>query len=359
MDKKWAMRDYHEGDEEGIFELFRAVYPQREHDYGKWLRWWRWMYKDNPAGPARMGLAEQNGKIVGYCAILPMRLSIMGKIVLASLAVDKLTHPDHRRRGIYETLAKKVYAEAAGDGIRIVLGFPNQFSHAAIIEKLDWFDIANMQIMLKPLNWKDAIGLVAKNQYLGSIFSPVASLLWDKTLHGRKKPDVIEGLTVKQVTSFDERFDILWNKVADQFQIMVLRNNNYLRWRYGAPEANYSIFIAEKDSEIWGYLVIKYITDSGIKVGIIFDMVAQSKDVLDPLIRKLIRDCQQNRVALIQYQLRANKVYRRVLQRNGFISLPFIKGSYFCAYSTSTDISQQFLGNPDNWFVQIGDSDLV
>jgi hypothetical protein len=288
-----------------------------------------------------------------------VRLSITGKTVLASQAVDGLTHPDYRRRKIFETLTKKVYAEAANDGIRIVYGFPNPYSRLGLIEKVDWFDIANMQIMLKPLNWKDAIGLIAKNQYLGSIFSPAASLLSDKTLLRRKEPNVIEYLTVKEVTSFDERFDILWSKVANQFQIMVLRNNDYLRWRYGAPEANYSIFIAEKDSEIWGYLVLKYVADSGIKVGIILDMVAQSKDVLDHLIRQLIRDCQQNKVALIQYQLRANQLYREVLKMNGFISLPFIKGSHFCAYSTSTDISQQFLRNPDNWFVQIGDSDLV
>jgi len=361
MDKTWAMRDYHEGDEEGIFELLKAVYPEREHDYGRWLRWWRWMYKDNPAGPGRIGIAEHNNKIVGHYAIVPLRLSIMGKTVLASQALDGLTHPDYRRTKIFETLVRKVHADGARDGIRIVYGFPNQFSRAGLVGKLDWFDIANMQLMLKVINWKDAIGLLAKNQYLGSIFSPIASLLCDKTLLRRKRPNVAEGLTVKEVTSFDERLDILWSKVANQFHIMVLRDDAYLRWRYGAPETNYSIFIAEKDSEVLGYLVLKYMnmTDNGIKVGIIFDMVAQSKDVLDPLIRKLISACQQNKVALIQYQLRVNKVYRRVLKRNGFISLPFSKGSHFCAYSTRTDIAQQFLRNPDNWFVQIGDSDLV
>jgi len=359
MDKKWAMRDYHEGDEEGIFELFRAVHPEREYDYGKWLRWWRWMYKDNPAGPGRIWLAEQDNKIVGHYAIVPVRLSITGKTVLASQSLNTLTHPDYRRRNIFETLAKKVYAEAARDGIRIVYGFPNQFSYPGLIRKLDWFDIANMQIMLKPLNWKDAIGVIIKDQSLRSIFSPIANLLCDKTRLRRNEPNVVEGLTVKEVASFDERFDILWSKVANQFQIMVARNSDYLRWRYGAPGANYSIFVAEKDSEIGGYLVLKYSTDSGTKVGVIFDMIAQSKDALACLIRRVIRDCQQNKVALIQYQLRANKVYRRVLKRNGFISLPFSKGDHFCAYSTRTESSQQFLRNPDNWFVQIGDSDRV
>ena len=359
MHNEWAMREYHEGDEEGIFELFKAVYPQKEYDYSKWLRWWRWLYKDNPAGPGRIGIAEQDNKIVGHYAVVPIRLCITGDTVLASQAVDGLTHPDYRRRKIFETLAKKVYAEAARDGIHIVYGFPNQSSRPVLIEKADWFDIANMQIMLKPLNWKDTIGIIGNNQYLGSIFSPLASLLCGKTLLRRKKPNVLPGLTVKKVTSFDERFDALWSKVASQFHIMVLKNSDYLRWRYSAPETNYSILVAEQDGEVLGYLVIKYVTDKSIKVGIIFDMVAQSEDVLDRLIKKLIEDCQQENVALIQYQLRANKIYHRVLKSHGFISLPLIKGSHFCGYSTRTDISQQFLRNPDNWFVQIGDSDLV
>jgi hypothetical protein len=252
-----------------------------------------------------------------------------------------------------------VYTEAAQDSMYIVYGFPNPFSYPIHIEKLDWFYIANMQLMLKPLNWKDTIVLMAKNKCLGTILSPLAALLCNKAFLKRNKTNATEGLTINKVASFDRRFDMLWARVANQFQIMVERKSDYLNWRYGVPEMNYSIFIAEKHSEIWGYLVSKHVAVGGIKVSIVFDMVAQSEDVLNCLITKAINYCQQSGVALIQYQLIANKVYQRLLKRNGFIALPFLKGSHFCARSSSTDISKQFLANPDNWFVQIGDSDLI
>jgi len=359
MDGTWSMRAYREGDEEGIFGLSKAVYPEKRYDHTEWLRWWRWMYKDNPAGPGLIWLAEHNNTVVGHYAIVPARLAINGKTVLACQGLDALTHPNYRRQKIFESLASKVYAEAARDGMYIVYGFPNPFSYPIHIKKLDWFYIANMQLMLKPLNWRDAIALIAKNRSLGAILSPLATLLCNKAFLRRNKANALEGLTINKVASFDQRLDMLWARVANQFQIMVERKSDYLKWRYGAPEMNYSIFIAETHSEILGYLVSKHLSAGGIKVNIVFDMLAQSEDVLHCLITKAIRDCQQNGVALIQYQLRANKVYQRVLKRNGFISLPFSKGSHFCARSSATDISKQFLGNPRNWFVQMGDSDLV
>jgi len=359
MDGRWSMRAYREGDEEAILGLFRAVSPEKRYDHTEWMRWWRWMYKDNPAGSGRIWLAEYNNKIVGHYAIVPVRLAIAGKTVLASQAMDALTHPDYRRQRIFESLASKVFSEAAKDGIHIVYGFPNQFSYPGHINKLDWFNIANMQLMLKPLNWKNAISVMTKNTALGAILSPLATLLCNKAFLMRNKVNAVEGLTVNEIASFDQRFDMLWPRVANQFQIMVERKSDYLKWRYGAPETNYSIFIAEKHSEIWGYLVSKHLVVDGIKVNLVFDMLARSEEVLHCLIAKAIRDCQENGVALIQYQLAANEVYQRVLRRNGFISLPFSKGNHFCAYSSSTDISKQFLGNPRNWFVQIGDSDLI
>lgn len=63
MERKWSMRTYTEGDEEGILELWKAVYPERAYDREKWLRWWRWMYKNNIADLGQIWLADDNGII--------------------------------------------------------------------------------------------------------------------------------------------------------------------------------------------------------------------------------------------------------------------------------------------------------
>lgn len=360
MKRKWSMRVYNEGDEEGILELWKAVHPEREYDREKWLRWWRWMYKENPAGEGRIWLAEHGDKIVGQYAIMPVNVKIGNKIVFSSQSLDTMTHPDYRRQKVFETLAKRVYDEAANDGIHIVYGFPNKFSYPGFIKKLSWFDIAPLQIMLKPFNWRSAIRLKVKNKFLQKVLALGAGLVFNKIFFRTQQPPFAEGLAINQVSSFDDRINDFWAKVSSQHQIMVVRNKDYLNWRYSTPEANYSIFVAEKSGEIRGYLVLEHKLQGVTKVSYIFDLIAQSEEIMHCLVSKAMDDCQQKKVDLILYSLIANKTYRRILKRSGFISLPFLKGARFCAYvSPQFTPLEESLRNPQNWLVEPGDSDMV
>ena len=357
MNRRWSARPYRDGDEKGIFELWKAVYPGREYDWVRWLRWWNWAYKDNPAGQGRMWLAEHDGKIIGQYAIIPMELKVGDNIILGSLSLDTMTHPDCRHQKIFETLANKVYADAAKDGIHVVYGFPNNFSYPGFIRKLRWFDVGTVQVMLKPLNWRNAVGLKVRGKFLQEVMAIGASLVFNKMLFRTQRPPTMEGLIIKQIAFFDGRFDELWSKVFIQNKIMVARSSSYLNWRYGTPDTDYSIFAAEKAGEICGYLVLGHRMQGSVKASHIFDLVAQSEEAMRCLVSKSIEDCQQNNVDLLIYRLMAGKAYYRVLRRNGFISLSFIKGR-FCAYS-SLSIPKALFKDPKNWFVQIGDSDMV
>jgi GNAT superfamily N-acetyltransferase len=360
MERKWSMRAYKQGDEEGVFELWKAVYPEGEYDREKWLRWWQRTYENNPAGPGRIWLAEHGDKIVGQYAIVPMRVKIGSETVLCSQSVDTMTHPDYRRQKIFETLAKEVYDEAERDGIHIVYGFPARISYPGFVKKLSWFDVAAMQLMFKPLNWRNAIKLKFKNKFLQTVLAIGAGLVLNKVFFRTQKPPSLEGLAINQVTSFDDRINDLWAKISSQYHIMIVRDKDYLNWRYSAPGANYSIFVAEKAGEICGYLVLEHKLQSGTKVSYIFDLVAQSEEIMHYLVSKAINDCQQKQVDLILYSLIANKTYRRVLKRSGFISLPFLKGIHFCAYvSPQCTPLMEPLRNSQNWLAQLGDSDKV
>ena len=93
MERKWSMRAYRKGDEKGIFKLRKAVYPEREYDWGRFLRWWRWMYEDNPAGSGWIWFAEHNGQIVGQSAMVPVVMKIGEETVVASQSVAYLQSP--------------------------------------------------------------------------------------------------------------------------------------------------------------------------------------------------------------------------------------------------------------------------
>lgn len=320
------------------------------------------MYKDNPAGTGKIWLAEHDGRIVGQYAIVPVRVKIGSKTILASQSLDTMTHPDYRRQGMFETLAKKVYDEARNEGIYLVYGFPNEFSYPGFIKKLNWFYIDTMQSMFKPLDWRNTIKLKVGNEFLQGIAATGAGLVFNKVFFRTQKPPFVEGLTISQTTFFDERFDEFWSKICHQSQIIVVRNRDYLNWRYSTPNVSYSILVAERDGKICGYLVLRDRKDrmkKNVRLSYIFDIVAQSEEVMHCLVSRAVEHCRQNKIDLILYSFIAGRIYHRVLKRNGFISLPFTERMRFCAYSSSPHISREFLTKGENWFVQIGDSDTT
>lgn len=355
MERKWLARPYQEGDEEGILELRQAVYPEKEYDWDKWLRWWRWMYKGNPAGAGLIWLAEHNGKIVGQYPLIFMNMKVRCEVVRASQNVDVMTHPDYQHQGIFYTLARAALKNVGKEGVHITIGFPNEAAYPGHI-KSGWFDICSMQILLKPLNWGNVLRLKTMNKFLLKL-GTVGGGFAEHTVYRTKEAPIIRGLTITQTSSFDDRINEFWTRVSNQHPIMVVRNKDCLNWRYSTPGVNYSILAAEKAGEIVGYLILRQGEEREVKVGRIFDMMAESAEVMHCLISKAIEQCIQNKTDLIFYHLIANKSYHQVLKWNGFISSPFIKGGRFCAYSSSPYIPMEFLKNPENWFVQIGDSD--
>lgn len=361
MAREWSIRAYADGDEERIFDLFRAVYPDRGWSLEYWRRSWCWIYKENPAAAGKIWiwLAEHEGRIVGQYAVIPVAMSIAGKNVLGAQSVDTMTHPDYRRQGIFETLARKVYEQAHTDGIHIVYGFPNQSSYPGFVEKLNWFDITTVQIMFKPLNWENALKPKIDNRFLLKLTAIGGSIL-QKVVYRTQKTPIIKDLAITQTSSFDERVNRFWDKVSQRYPIMVVRDKDYLNWRYvTVPDASYLIYVAEIAGEICGYIVLRYVQEEGVKVSTIFDILAQSEGIAQCLISKAVEHSMQAKADILYYSFWANKPFIRALRRNGFIFRPFTKGRHLCAYSSSPYISKKFLMEPQNWFFQQGDSDQI
>ena len=129
MPRKWIIREYREGDEEGIFDLCDAVYPEARYDKESWMKWWHWQYKEIPFDSARIWLADHDGKIVGQYPLIPLRFKAEDKLMTAYLSLDVMTHPEYRYQGMFSRLESRALKEAGKDGIPIAIGFPNDASY--------------------------------------------------------------------------------------------------------------------------------------------------------------------------------------------------------------------------------------
>jgi hypothetical protein len=355
-ERKWATRAYRDGDEEEIFGLWKAVYPSHPYNREQWMRWWRWMYRANPSGMGVICLAEHDGKIIGQVAEVPMMLKIGSERVLVSLGIDAMTHPEYRRHGVLAEVAKVRHAEDEKHGVRATYSFPNKLSYAATIKGGLAFDIATMQKIVRPLNWQNALRTRTNNR-LSLTSGAVAGDLLGPVFFRAGKAPVLEGLTVTRVSCFDERIDDLWRRASDQYQVLVLRNKEYLNWRYAAaPERDYLIYVAERSEAVVGYLVLSRKQADQAKIGVIIDVFAESEEVTQCLISEASERCKQEKLDLIYGARIAGTSLARAYRRNGFVPVPFAEDIRVIGFSFSPNITEQ-LRNPKNWFLQIGDSD--
>jgi hypothetical protein len=360
MDKTWLIRDYEEGDKDEIFELTKAVWGKDVPEKDRWIKGWKWIHIDNPAGASMIWLADDDSKIVSQYPVILENMKIRDKILKGAQLIDTMTHPKYRRRGMCSTLGKKALNEIENREIHLVYCFPTQQVYPLHI-KYGWLDVCAFQVMVKPLNLKNILQkYFVRNRLLLNIFTMGGNLIIKVFFRSKKVPDE-DMLKVRKISHFDDHINEFWNRVSADYNIITIRDKKYLNWRYVyAPNANYIIYVAEESGEICGYIILGCKDVDGLMWGNIYDIIAPTsrEDIIYCLIAKAVEYFMDTKVDTIYSKMVANEVYHKSFLRNGFIPRFRSKGR-FIAYNASTELSEAFLKNPKNWFIQLGDLPLV
>jgi GNAT superfamily N-acetyltransferase len=347
---KWSVRKYQDGDEEQIRAL-RAVALSSAKD----KQWWRWQYLDNPRGPAIIYLAEANKRILGHLALLPTLMKIGDKIIQCSQAVDGMVHPDYRRQGMYVKIADKTFEFANKDGIAMVFGTPNNQSYPIHVGRLQWIYICNPRLMLKIIDWGDLLKRRLRIPgFIGKQLEKFLELIWNNKSRCENSEVKIE-----QITSFDERIDRFWLRASEIKNVMVIRDNKYLNWRYvNKPGNNYKTFIALKGNEIIGYIVITIQREKTIRGNIIDFLALPGEDTaLFMLIERAITYLKNKGAVSVTCLMFRETPYYRVLKKMGFIGRK--SKCRLCARILDPSISKEFVSDPNNWYFSLGDRDVI
>lgn len=294
-------------DGQAIMELDDIIRPGVKHD----LDHWKWEYFENPVGKIFSFVAQDDGKIVGHHGVLPTWMNVGGKKIMGAQACDDETHPAYRKQGIFSSLVRQSGAYAASEGVSLLYGFPNELNHPIYV-KFGWShpgrlprlvkvisrksllmdDLRRLPRLLKLLNPKTLVQKQAGTQRRGTpkIATEITKrLAW---LHstppeGRELPKPAANTKIKSITTFDSRFDDFWLKVKDVLPITTWRDSTYLNWRYcSCPDKKYTVFTAEEDNTLVGFIVAKCQQEEGENVGYIGDFLSlpEKAGVASPLI---------------------------------------------------------------------------
>jgi len=324
--------------------------------------YWEWKYFKNPAGQAFSILALINGKIVGQLGAIPARFSVRGREVIGAQEVDAAILEDHRRFDVFLkmiALEKQLYLD---NNVDFIFGFSNDLTTEIGQALLQKKRVGPIPRLVKILD----IGPLLRQRFsmnaLPRILSPVGNIML-RIIHP-EKITIPEGMQIEPINRFDGRFDTFWNRIKEDYPVMMVRDSTYLNWRYvDVPHANYEIYCLKKieSNEIMGFMVLGE-EQNDYLTGQIFDIVTP-RDVDDTVTSCLLRFAlerfhQKKAAKAICWMFSHCHVYPE-LTKIGFIPRKR-KGRDFLFQSINLQdpaISPELLENRENWYVTKGDSD--
>lgn len=360
MPEEYRFKKYSDGDESGVNDLYNEEFGESRD-----LRIWNWKYKENSAGMAHTWLAvDEKDKIIGNLSLNPARIHIRDQVFLGGQAEDVVVKQDYRVLGkhrIVVELADRATREALeNENFDFYFGYPNRLFLRLTIKILGYSKISKVYQMTRLLN----LSSFFSDNLSGRILR-IPARIADRMIrifslrgHWRKKI----GVTISQISQFDEGVDQLWRAFADFYQpASVVRDKYYLNWRYTRhPGLDYAKFAAVLDGRLVGYIVCRIREEGRRKRGYICDILAlpeMEKWIIPELLKNAIDHCDSEGADSVTCWALPHAHLFRQLKRRGFIARP--SEINLVARLLSEKVSKDDLFNPDNWYVSMGDSDGI
>ena len=363
----WTIRSYKEGDETGYVTLMNNVFSRYKCD----LKRWRWEFMDNPFGSIQI-FSDFRGNIVGYMGLICVPIKIENRVIRCSQAVDLAVHPNFRRKGMFLEIGKKLMQEAANEGIAISYGVPNEPAYRGHL-KYGWFYVSEIPILIKIMSKKGFIifvlakflGLVRRPHFrlMSRFMALIKNLIKVRDIGYCKNVLFSNDFRKHIVSSCNEQFDKLWKKVSKQFLLIVVRNAEYLNWRYvRKPHSKYTILTVKKNRRIEGFVVLSTEIHGSLKLkkGFIVDVFAKSEKAIHSLLQLALSYFVKENVDLATCWMMKNHVPYNCLLERGFINDSLSSQKLICRINTDDNEFKKLYHRVEKeWFFTMGDSDIV
>jgi hypothetical protein len=238
--------------------------------------YFRWKHLANPFGRSYMIVAEVQGRIIGFRALMRWRFRANDREIAAVRPVDTVTHPEERGRGVFSRLTRSALDALHGE-VDLVFNTPNQNSLPGYL-KMGWRITGEIPVSVRVR--KPARFLGGKLRRGGEPSAPSerpevdAASAADALRDGTRVAALLEGA---------ERPATGWSTP---------RSVEFLRWRYGdAPLLDYHVVTEERGGELAGLAFFRLRAEGslwGLSVG---ELIVAPDDV--DTARKLLRSARR------------------------------------------------------------------
>jgi GNAT superfamily N-acetyltransferase len=176
---------------------------------------WRWKHEQNPFGLSPAMVAEAQGRIVSLRIFLRWRWRYGQRTLAAVRPVDTATHPDWRRRGLFERLTRELLQVVKAEGVALVFNTPNATSGRGY-KKLGWRIVGRPTIWVRPVRPVRLLRELTRREELRGLEEAVEPFVRASTAI----------LTSPDLVGFLKR------TTRSMFRLMTDADAAYLAWRY-------------------------------------------------------------------------------------------------------------------------------
>jgi len=358
LNPDYTIKNYEDKHLIGVFSLFKDVFGK---DIDK--EYFLWKNMNNPQGKSIIKLALKEDEVVGFSSAWMFNMEFMGNTILAGQSVDAMVHKDHRKKGIFESLALAALEDMKNTGAQLRFNFPNEAAYNASVGKINIRKVCDIPQYIKILKGKEAAGMFTANK----LIKLGGGLVLDVYRHAKNLgTNRTSYYSIVEVNRFDSKFDELWNNVKNDYPVAVKRSSQYLNWRYIESPEKYKVYGAYKNNELVGYLVTAVESKTGkggesLLLGHIADLICykEHQHAAYELIKEAERKLEEAGACAISCWMIKEWFYSRILGRAGFLQLRSPSVLAVLPVGDLAKAAGDGLYDHRNWYVTIGDSDYI
>lgn len=206
---------------EPLIRLGRSYYPTEHPALSK--DFLKWLYLDNPSGPATLIVAQEEEVWIGLIALIPIVLECQGKLQNACFAVNVLTHPDHRTKNLFMKMIK--------------------FSRQVLVEQGIWL-LGHPNVNALP-GWKRQ-----KMSFRDSLHLYLVKFNW-----------MLPAMNIRTIDSLDQLRELssgFWESLTEKPDIHVKYTPEFIVWRFlDNPHRKYVVSSVESNGKLLGLRVTR------------------------------------------------------------------------------------------------------
>lgn len=315
-----------------------------------------WIYENNPYGLPVCYLINhvESNSVVGAVSLFPRRFSLFGKPINASVFGDLSIVDSHRSQGLGLSIIRSTRSICDGIINSLQYAFPSEQSKY-VFKKAKYETLVELLDMTKVLRSRQVIHKYITHPIVEEVVCGIIDFFINSRLEISYHRSIRE-YSFEVISSFDYRFDELWEKISTQFSLIGERTSTFLNWRFcESPYDKIRIFcLTSKDgSNILGYLVFSTYEN---RVTILDLAVLNNNRILNILIKSFSRYQRSLGNHSIAISIAGSSSIISQLKKNGFITRNN-RGKIF--YIASSDI-QELLTDANTRYLYItsGDNDI-